>query len=189
VQELAELVEASSYPSTWILKPLPEALKPPPSRDNNTGLTGTALINTAFISTAPAGVTAGGIINDGINRTDVSTDPYKLNKLSAGKPGFIKNGEMIIRHKFKYFKKGDKKGQVYNGQLFVAIKPQACPYIKVLLYKDFIKNTINAYLNYVYMIKINGRTEKDEFIKIFYIAAESYKPEPLKELIIYALYE
>jgi hypothetical protein len=43
VQELAELVEASSSPSTWILKPLPEAPKPPPSGGNGTGPTGTAV--------------------------------------------------------------------------------------------------------------------------------------------------
>ena len=43
VQELAELVEASSSPSTWILKPLPDAPKPPPSGGNGTGPRGTAV--------------------------------------------------------------------------------------------------------------------------------------------------
>jgi len=38
-------------------------------------------------------------------------------------------------------------------------------------------------------MEVSGRTEKDEFIKILYTAAESYRPEPLKESIIYALYE
>ena len=109
------------------MKPLPEALKPPPSGGNGTGLTGTAptdtaLTGTALTGTAPAGVTAGGIIDDGTDRTDVSTDLYELNKLNTGKPGFTKDGEMIMGHKFKYFRKGDKKGQVYSGQLFVAIK-------------------------------------------------------------------
>jgi hypothetical protein len=59
VQELAELVEASSYPSTWILKPLPEAPKPPQSGGNGTSLTGTAPTGTA-----PAGVTAGSFFGD-----------------------------------------------------------------------------------------------------------------------------
>jgi hypothetical protein len=113
VQELAELVEASSYPSTWILKPLPKALKPPPSGGNGTGPTGTT--GTAPIGTTPAGVIASGITDNGTGRTDVSTDPYELNKLNAGKPGFTKDGEIIMGHKFKYFRKGDKKGQVYSG--------------------------------------------------------------------------
>jgi hypothetical protein len=38
-------------------------------------------------------------------------------------------------------------------------------------------------------MEIGGRTEKNEFIKILYTAVKSYRPEPLKELIIYALYE
>jgi hypothetical protein len=37
-------------------------------------------------------------------------DPYKLNKLNVRKLSFIEDGEIIIEHKFKYFKKGDKKG-------------------------------------------------------------------------------
>jgi hypothetical protein len=100
-----------------------------------------------------------------------------------------KDGEIIIRYKFKYFRKGNKKGQVYSKQLFVAIKPQACPYIKVLPCKDFTKNIVNAYLNCAYAIKVSGRTKKDKFVKILYIIAESYRPEPLKELAIYALCE
>jgi hypothetical protein len=109
VQELAELVEASSYPSTWILKPLPEAPKPPPSGGNGTGPTGTGPTGTAPTGTAPAGVIAGDIIDNGIGRTDVSIDLYKLNKLNTGKPGFTKDGEIIIEYKFKYFKKNNKK--------------------------------------------------------------------------------
>ncbi|CAL3963697.1 unnamed protein product [Diplocarpon coronariae] len=96
VQQLAELVEANSYPSTWILKPLPEAPKPPPSGGNGTAPTGTA----------PAGVIAGGITDNGTGRTDIGMDPYELNKLNAGKPGFTEDGEMIMGHKFKYFRKG-----------------------------------------------------------------------------------
>ena len=187
VQELAELVEASSYPSTWILKPLPEAPKPLPSGGNGTGPTGTT--GTAPTGTAPAGVIAGSITDNGIGRTDISTDPYKLNKLNTGKPGFTKDGKMIMGHKFKYFRKGDKKGQVYSGQLFVAIRPQACPYIKVLPRKDFTRNIVNAYLNYDYAMEVGGRTKKDEFIKILCTAAESCGPEPLKEPVIYALCE
>ena len=119
VQELAKLVEASSYPSTQILKPLPKAPKPLPSGENGTGPINT--IGTASTGTAPAGVIAGDIIDNGIGRTDIGIDPYKLNKLNIGKPGFTNNREIIIEYKFKYFKKGNKKGQIYNRQLFVAI--------------------------------------------------------------------
>jgi hypothetical protein len=100
------------------LKSLPEAPKPPPSRGNGTGptgITGTAPTGTAPTGTTPAGVIAGGIIDNGIGRTDIGTDPYKLNKLNTGKPGFTEDGEMIMGYKFKYFRKGDKKGQVYSG--------------------------------------------------------------------------
>jgi hypothetical protein len=185
VQELAELVEASSYPSTWILKPLPEAPKPLPSGGNGTGPTG--VTGTAPTGTAPAGVIAGGITNNG--RTEVGTDPYELNKINAGKPGFTEDGEMIMGHKFKYFRKGDKKDQVCSGQLFVAIGPQACPHVKVLPRKDFTKNTVEAYLNCPHAMEVGGRTEKDEFVKILCTAAESCGPEPLKEPAIYALCE
>jgi len=92
-------------------------------------------------------------------------------------------------HKFKYFRKGDKKGQVYSGQLFVAIGPQACPHIKVLPRKDFTKNTVDAYLNCPHAMEVGGRTEKDEFIRILCTAAESCGLEPLKEPAIYALCE
>jgi hypothetical protein len=187
VQELAELVEASSYPSTWILKPLPEAPKPPPSGGNGTGPTGAT--GTAPTGTAPAGVIAGGIADYGTGRTDVGTDPYELNKLNAGKPGFTEDGEMIMGHKFKYSQTGNKRGQKCSGQLFVAIGPQACPHLKVLPCGDFTKNTVNAYLNCAHVTEEGGRTEKDEFVKILCTAAESYGPEPLKEPAIYALYE
>jgi hypothetical protein len=172
------------------LKPLPKAPKPPPSRGNGTGpmgITSTAPTGTAPIGTAPAGVIASGIIDNGTGRTDIGTDPYKLNKLNIGKPGFIKDREMIIGYKFKYFRKGDKKGQVYNGQLFIAIRPQACPYVKVLPHKDFTKNIVNVYLNCPYIIEVGGRTEKDKFIKILCTIAKSCGLELLKEPIIYAL--
>jgi hypothetical protein len=45
------------------------------------------------------------------------------------------------------------------------------------------------YLNYVYIIEVGERTEKDEFIKILYIVIKSCGPEPLKEPVIYALCE
>ncbi|KAG4435124.1 hypothetical protein IFR05_009389 [Cadophora sp. M221] len=179
VQELTELVDASSYPSTWILKPLPEAPKPPPSGDDGTAPTGTA----------PVGVAVGGITNNGTGKGEIGTDPYELNKLNAGKLGFTKDGEMIIGHKFKYFRKGDKKGQVYSGQLFVAIGPQACPHVKVLPRKDFTKNTVDAYLSCAHAMEVGGRSEKDEFVKILCTTAESCGPEPLKEPAIYALCE
>jgi hypothetical protein len=95
--------------STWILKPLPEALKPPLSGGNGTGPMGTAPTGTAPTGTAPAGVTAGGIADNGKGRTDIGTDPYKLNKPNAGKLGFTKDGDIIMGYKFKYFRKGDKK--------------------------------------------------------------------------------
>jgi deoxycytidylate deaminase len=136
-----------------------KALKPLAFKGNSTRLTGTT--STTLISTTPASVIASGIINNGISKTDIKADPYKLNKLNARKPGFIKDGEIIIGYKFKYFRKGNKKGQIYSKQLFVAIKLQACPYIKVLPCKDFTKNIVNAYLNYAYAIKVNKRTKKN----------------------------
>jgi hypothetical protein len=103
-----ELIKASSYPSTWISKPLPKTPKPPPPRGDGTSYTGTSPTGTA-----PAGVAAGGITDNGIGRTDISTEPYELSKLNARKLGFAKDREMInliIGYKFKYFRKGDKKG-------------------------------------------------------------------------------
>jgi hypothetical protein len=73
----------------------------------------------------------------------LSVDPYALNKVNAEKPSFTKDGEKIIAHKFKYFKKGDKKGEIHSGQLFVVTRLQACPHIKVLPRKDFTKNTVD----------------------------------------------
>jgi hypothetical protein len=110
VQELAKLVEASSYLSTWILKLLPKALKLLPFRGNSTSLTGIALTSIALTGTTLASVIASGIIDNSTSKTDIKADSYKLNKLNAGKPGFIKDKEIIIRYKFKYFKKGNKKG-------------------------------------------------------------------------------
>jgi len=69
------------------------------------------------------------------------------------------------------------------------IRLQACPYIKVFPYKDFTRNIVNAYLNCAYVIEVSRRTKKDKFVKILYTAAESCKPELLKELVIYALYK
>jgi hypothetical protein len=66
--------------------------------------------NTTPIGTALTGIIASSIINNSIGRTDISIDPYKLNKLNIGKPGFTENGEIIIGYKFKYFRKGNKKG-------------------------------------------------------------------------------
>jgi hypothetical protein len=44
-----------------------------------------------------------------------------------------------------------------------------------------------VYLSYAYTIKVSKKTKKNEFVKILYIIAKSYKPELLKELAIYAL--
>jgi hypothetical protein len=55
-------------------------------------------------------------------RVSLSVDPYALNKVNVGKPSFTKDGEKIMAHKFKYFKKGDKKGEIYSGQLFVVTR-------------------------------------------------------------------
>jgi hypothetical protein len=112
------LVEAYSYPATWTLKPLPEAPKPPPSSSAPSGVDAAAVPGTAAPGTA-----AGGTSDNGAPIVEVGTDPYALNKANVGKPGFAEEGEMIIGHKFKYFKKGDKKGQIHSGQLFVATRP------------------------------------------------------------------
>jgi hypothetical protein len=64
-------------------------------------------------------------------------------------------------HKFKYFRKGDKKGQVHSRQLFVATGPQACPNVKVLARKDFTQNTVDAYLSCDHAMAVGGRTDKD----------------------------
>jgi hypothetical protein len=77
-----------------------EALKPPPFKGDST----------ALISTASTNVIVSGIIDNSTNKDEISADPYKLNKLNIRKPGFIKDREMIIEYKFKYFKKSDKKG-------------------------------------------------------------------------------
>lgn len=66
VQELAELVEASPYPSTWILKPLPEAPKPPPSGGDGT----------IPLGTAPANPATG---ENNTSRGEIGKDPYELN--------------------------------------------------------------------------------------------------------------
>jgi hypothetical protein len=99
------------------LKLLPETLKPLLSGGNNTRPigttsttpTGTAPIGTAPTGTAPAGIITSSITDNNTSRTNISMDPYKLNKLNAGKPGFTKDKEIIIRHKFKYFRKNNKK--------------------------------------------------------------------------------
>ena len=75
---------------------------------NSTRLTSTT--STTLTSTTLAGIIANSITDNGISKTDISIDPYKLNKLNARKPGFIKDREIIIRYKFKYFRKGNKKG-------------------------------------------------------------------------------
>lgn len=93
-------------------------------------------------------------------------DPYALNRVNVGKPGFTEDREKIIAHKFKYFKKGNKKGEIHSRQLFVATGPQACPYVKVLPRKDFTKNTVDQYLNCAHALAVGRRTEKDEFVKI-----------------------
>jgi hypothetical protein len=95
------------------LKLLPKALKPLLSRGNSTrpiSTTSTTPIGTTPISTTLAGIITSSIIDNGIGRTNISIDPYKLNKLNIGKPGFTKDREIIIGYKFKYFRKGNKKG-------------------------------------------------------------------------------
>lgn len=101
---MAELINTNSYPSTWILKLLLEIPKPSPSGNDNTTSISTTPTNTTSISTIPAS-----IIDNSINKGEIGIDSYKLNKLNIGKPGFIENKEMIIRYKFKYFRKNDKK--------------------------------------------------------------------------------
>jgi hypothetical protein len=48
---------------------------------------------------------------------------------------------------------------------------------------------VDAYLNCPYIIEVGGRTKKDKFVKILYTTAESCGLEPLKESVIYTLYE
>jgi hypothetical protein len=98
------LVKATFYFNIWILKLLPKASKFPPFGDNSTSPTGTAPPGTA-----PAGVIASGITDNDIDRTDVDIDFYELNKLNIGKPNFTENEKIIVRYKFKYFKKNNKK--------------------------------------------------------------------------------
>jgi len=176
------------------LKPLPEASKPLSSEGNDTGSMSTASTDTASTDTASTGtaftdVTADGITDNGTGRTNIDTDPYELNKLNAEKLSFTEDREMIMGHKFKYFRKDDKKGQVYSEQLFIVIELQACSHVKVLSHKDFIRNTVDVYLNCTHAMKVDRRTEKDKFVKILCTAAEFCEPEPLKEPTIYALCE
>ena len=169
------MVDASSYPSTWVLKPLLEAPVPP-------AVTIPAVTISTPTTPAPTSPATTKTSNTILEKNVIDTDPYALNKLYAGKPGFTEDGEMIIGHKFKYFQKGDKKGQVHSGQLFVAVGPQAFPHIKVLPRKDFTKNTVDAYLDCAHAVAVGGRTEKDEFVKILLVATESCGPDPLKEI-------
>ncbi|PQE17586.1 C2 domain-containing protein [Rutstroemia sp. NJR-2017a WRK4] len=166
VDELANLVEASSYPKTWVLK----AMGPKPSLSEGNS---SELMEIASINAAPTVIT--------------KNDPYELNKLFKGKPGYTENGEKIMGHKFNYYKKGERKGDIFSGQLFVAIGPQACPHLKVLPRRSFSKNTVDAYLTCAHAMGAGGRTDKDEFVEIISTAVESCGPNPLKEPIIYVL--
>jgi ATP/ADP translocase len=65
----------------------------------------TILINTILII-----IIASDIINNSINSAEININSYKLNKLNIRKLGFIKDREIIIRYKFKYFKKDNKEG-------------------------------------------------------------------------------
>ncbi len=58
---------------------------------------------------AHAGVAAGGITGNDIGRPDIGADTYESYKLNTGKSSFTEDGEMIMGHKFKYFRKRDKK--------------------------------------------------------------------------------
>lgn len=79
------------------------------------------IINITFINIIFIVIIINNIINNGINIIDININFYKLNKLNVKKPDFIKDKKIIIKYKFKYFKKDDKKGQIYNGQFFIAI--------------------------------------------------------------------
>ncbi len=101
------------------MKPLFKASKPLLSEDNNTDSTGTAstdtaFTDTAFTGTASADVTADDITDNNTDKINIDTDSYKLNKLNAEKLSFFEDREMIIEHKFKYFRKSDKKDQIYS---------------------------------------------------------------------------
>ena len=66
--------------------------------------------STTLTSIALASVIVSNIIDNSTSKTDISINFYKPNKLNAKKLSFIKDKEIIIRYKFKYFKKGNKKG-------------------------------------------------------------------------------
>ncbi|KAG4414564.1 hypothetical protein IFR04_012312 [Cadophora malorum] len=105
----------------WVswLKPLPEAPKPLAFGGDGTAPTGTA----------PAGVAVGGITDYGTRRGEIGTELYELTNSNARKPGFTENGEMIMGHNVKYFRKGDKKGQAYSGKNLINISPGAGAYM------------------------------------------------------------
>ena len=69
------------------------------------------------------------------------------------------------------------------------IELQVCSHVKILPCKDFIKNTVDTYLNCSHVMGVDERIEKDEFIKILCTAAEFCELKSLKELTIYALCE
>jgi hypothetical protein len=89
-----------------------KALKPPLSGSNDISLISITLIsitNITLISITLASIITNNIINNDISKTDVNINLYELNKLNTRKPSFTEDKEMIIRYKFKYFKKDDKK--------------------------------------------------------------------------------
>ncbi|KFY02465.1 hypothetical protein V490_00493 [Pseudogymnoascus sp. VKM F-3557] len=157
-ENLEHMVESYEYPKAWVLKPLPEG----------------APLGAAPVGAAPVGA------------APVPVDPWALNKLNAGKPGYTPKGEQMVGHKFNYFQWGAKRGEISHGQIIVATGPQAHPQLKLLARRDFDKNTINAYLTCDHAQAVGGRTDKDEFVEVIHVVAGPRGAEPLKEPTIYS---
>jgi hypothetical protein len=105
-----------------------KVLKPLLSGSNSTSLTSIALT-----STTPAGVIASGIANNSTSKTDISINPYKLNKLNAGKPGFTKDKEIIIRILERAIKKAKYIASNSSSQLDCKL---------ALILKSFLAKTL-----------------------------------------------
>jgi hypothetical protein len=54
------------------------------------GTTSTTPLSTTPTGTAPTGITASSITDNGTGRTDISMDPYKLNKLNTENRALLK---------------------------------------------------------------------------------------------------
>ncbi|KAL5344815.1 hypothetical protein ACLOAV_010212 [Pseudogymnoascus australis] len=184
-ENLEHMVETYEYPKAWVMKPLPEAAKPPP-------VVAPAVPPPVVAPAVPPPVVAPAVPPPVVEPavpppdTDIGTSPWASNKLNAGKPGYTPKGEQMVGHKFNYFQWGARKGEISHGQIIVATGPQAHPQLKLLARRDFDKNTINAYLTCDHAQAVGGRTDKDEFVEVICVVAGPRGAEPLKEPTIYS---